>query len=106
MRITFIGSNYGNTPIVVEYIDIGGLPCSPSSIPSLSGGTDYRVAALPKKYVFGGINETNNYFNKILNLSNFVINSGDYLVLEVIPNPTQNQTSWDFYFTCLENFNC
>jgi hypothetical protein len=106
LKITFIGSNYGNTPIVVEFIDIGGLPCSPSSIPSLSGGTDYRVAALPKKYVFGSINETNNYFNKILNLSNFVINSGDYLVLEVIPNPTQNQTSWDFYFTCLENFNC
>ena len=105
LRITFIGSNYGNTPIVVEYIDIGGLSCS-SGPPALDKGIDYRVAALPKKYVFDSINATNNYFNKILNLSNFVINSGDYLILEVIPNSTQNQTSWDFYFTCLENFNC
>ena len=43
---------------------------------------------------------------KVINLSNFVINNGDYLIIEVIPNQTQNQTSWDLYFTCLERFEC
>jgi hypothetical protein len=39
-------------------------------------------------------------------LTNFIIDSGDYLILEVIPNTGITQTSWDLYFTCLENFSC
>lgn len=105
LKITFIGSNYGNVPIVVEYIDVGGLVCS-SGPPNLNAAVDYRVSALPKKHRFAAMNFVNNYFNKVLNFSNFVINPGDYLIIEVIPNQTQNQTSWDLYFTCLESFNC
>ena len=31
---------------------------------------------------------------------------GDYLILEVIPNQSNSQTNWDFYFTCLDTFDC
>jgi hypothetical protein len=46
------------------------------------------------------------FYAKPINLTNFTINSGDYLIIEVIPNPIENQTSWDLYFKCLESFNC
>jgi hypothetical protein len=106
LKISFIGSNYGNIPIVVEYIRVGGIINNPPPPFSFSSGVDYRVSAIPKLYPFGVGGYVNNYFPKVLNLSNFVINSGDYLIIEVIPNPTENQTSWDLYFTCLESFNC
>ena len=108
LKITFIGSNYGNVPIVVEYITVGGvLQCPNNFPPNLNKNIDYRVTSLPKKYVFlSTFQASNNYFMKVINLSNFVINNGDYLIIEVIPNQTQNQTSWDLYFTCLEQFEC
>ncbi len=105
LKMSFIGSNYGNVPIVVEYITVGGIVTCTGGTFSFATGIDYRVSATPKLYKFGS-NNVNNYFPKVLNLSNFVINSGDYLIIEVIPNQTQNQTSWDLYFTCLETFNC
>jgi hypothetical protein len=91
----------------VEYIQVGGVTqCSPGPL-NLNSNIDYRVTTLPKKYVFGNTSQaSNNYFMKVINLSNFVINNGDYLIIEVIPNQTQNQTSWDLYFTCLERFEC
>lgn len=107
LKITFIGSNYGNVPIVVEYITVGGVIQCPNSPLNLNKNIDYRVTSLPKKYVFTTpFQASNNYFMKVINLSNFVINNGDYLIIEVIPNQTQNQTSWDLYFTCLERFEC
>ena len=105
LKMSFIGSNYGNVPIVVEFIEVGGV-IGPTGPFSFSNGIDYRVVATPKLYKFGNLTDSQNYFPKVLNLSNFVINSGDYLIIEVIPNSTQNQTSWDLYFTCLETFNC
>ena len=74
---------------------------------NLNKNSDFRVSSIPKKYVFNSTSQaTNNYFMKVINLSNFIINNGDYLIIEVIPNQTQNQTSWDLYFTCLERFEC
>jgi hypothetical protein len=96
LKITFInadGTNY-NDPIVVEYITIGA---------SIPGDSDLGVNILPKRLETG---VSDAYFAKPINLSNFTINSGDYLVLEVIPNTGITQTSWDLYFTCLESFDC
>ena len=108
LKITFIGSNYGNVPIVVEFIQVGGVVSCPNTIPiDYNKNSDFRASIMPKKYVFNSVGlATNNYFMKVINLSNFVINNGDYLIIEVIPNQTQNQTSWDLYFTCLERFEC
>ena len=96
LKITFVnqdGTNYSD-PIVVEYLTIG------QSVP---GETDFRVSTLPKRIVMGYVDS---YYAKPIDLTNFTINSGDYLILEVIPNTGITQTSWDLYFTCLDNFSC
>ena len=108
LKITFIGSNYGNVPIVVENILVGSVISCPNSAPvNYNKNSDFRISTIPKKYVFSSPNTASNtYFMKVINLSNFIINNGDYLIIEVIPNQIQNQTSWDLYFTCLEIFEC
>ncbi len=96
LKITFVnadGSNY-NSPIVVEYLETG------VNVPN---GNDFRDTTVPKR-IPSSYNTT--YYAKPINLTNFIINSGDYLILEVIPNTSTNNTSWDLYFTCLENFDC
>jgi hypothetical protein len=94
LKITFYGSNYSD-PIVVEYLEEGYTLVD----------TDFDLTLTPKraKPIF---NVIRNYFPKVLNLSNFIINSGDYLEIEIIPNPINNNTSWKFYCECLETFNC
>jgi hypothetical protein len=96
LKITFVnqdGTNY-NSPIVVEYLTTG------QSVP---GDSDLSVNTIPKRLETG---QAPSYYAKPINLSNFVINNGDYLILEVIPNSGITQTSWDLYFTCLESFDC
>jgi len=96
LRITFInqdGTNY-NDPIVVEYLTSG------KSVP---GDSDLSVNTIPKRLETG---QSTSYYAKPINLTKFTINAGDYLILEVIPNSGITQTSWDLYFTCLENFDC
>jgi len=95
-KITFVnqdGTNYSD-PIVVEYIEVGQY---------VIGNTDWRVSTIPKRIQTFNLNA---YYGKPINLTNFTINNGDYLILEVIPNTGITQTSWDLYFTCLETFNC
>lgn len=95
-KITFVnqdGTNYSD-PIVVEYIEVGQY---------VIGNTDWRVSTIPKRIETFN---SNAYYGKPINLTNFTINNGDYLILEVIPNTGITQTSWDLYFTCLETFNC
>ena len=96
LKITFVnadGTNYSD-PIVVEYLITGE---------SVLGDSDLRVTTVPKR-IATGIPQS--YYAKPINLTNFTINNGDYLVLEVIPNSGITQTSWDLYFTCLETFDC
>jgi hypothetical protein len=96
LKITFInqdGTNYSE-PIVVEYLRTGQ---------NVIGGTDFRVTTLPKRIETGYVDS---YYAKPIDLTNFIINTGDYLILEVIPNTGITQTSWDLYFTCLDNFSC
>ena len=94
LKITFYGSSYSE-PLILEFITIGAY--SPQFTTNLSLLTLPKSAATP--------NDTS-YLSKVTNLSNLTINSGDYLILEVIPNQNNPQTNWDFYFTCLNTFDC
>lgn len=89
LKITFSGSSYDN-PIILEYWTIGGQNIS----------SNIGLLTLPKS------GQTSEYFSKVTSLTTLTINSGDYLILEVIPNPSNPQTNWDFYFTCLDTFDC
>jgi hypothetical protein len=96
LKITFVnadGTNY-NSPIVIEYINLGL---------SVVGDSDLSINTIPKRLETG---TSTSYYAKPLNLTNFNINNGDYLIIEVIPNTGITQTSWDLYFTCLETFDC
>jgi hypothetical protein len=87
LKITFYGSAYSE-PIILEFYTVG------SDLPN----SNYNV--------FPRLVSTNGVLQKVTNLSNFIINDNDYLILEVIPNPNNSQTNWDFYFTCLTDFDC
>jgi hypothetical protein len=96
LKITFVnqdGTNYSD-PIVVEYIEVGQ---------TVNGDSDTGVLTTPKRMETGN---SNAYYGKPINLTNFTINNGDYLILEITPNSSIPQTSWDLYFTCLETFDC
>jgi hypothetical protein len=87
LKITFYGSAY-NEPIILEYYTVG----------SNLSSSNYNV--------FPRLIRSNSILQKVTNLSNFIIGDNDYLLLEVIPNPNNPQTNWDFYFTCLTDFDC
>lgn len=89
IKVTFKGSAYSNIPMLLEWWDVGDYVTS-------------QTTTLP--YGWNSIN--NNPFKKIINLTNLTINDGDTLRLEVIPNPANPQTSWDYYFTCVDSIAC
>lgn len=89
LKITFYGSAYSN-PIILEYWAIGG-----------DLGTSFtNLLTFPKSA------DTADYFSKVTSLTSLSRNVGDYLILEVIPNQNNTQTNWDFYFTCMNTFDC
>jgi hypothetical protein len=90
LKISFNGSSNPNNPIILEWWTIGGQTT-----------TNILPSVLQKSAA------TSNYLNKITSLMSLSRNVGDILTLEVIPNPTNFQTNWDFYFTCLNtDFSC
>ena len=93
LKITFYGSSYLD-PIVIEYISVGN---------NLTG-TNFNVNVTPKTLKSGA--PADYYMSKVLTMTAFTINNGDYLEIEVTPNPTNNNTNWKFYCECLESFNC
>jgi hypothetical protein len=94
IKITLIGSSYSD-PIVIEYLSHGV---------DLTE-TNFDLTLTPKKAKQNFVTP-NAYFAKVLNLNNFTINTGDYLEIEITPNPLNNNTNWRFYCECLETFNC
>jgi hypothetical protein len=94
IKITLFGSSYTD-PIVIEYLSHG--------IDVTETNFDLNLTPKTAKPIFTSVNA---YFAKVLNLSNFTINAGDYLEIEVTPNPLNNNTNWEFYCECLETFNC
>lgn len=97
LKITFSGSAY-NEPLILEYWTIGTGSTLNSNISLLtlpkSGRTDFYTTP------------DFTYFFKVTSLTSLTRNPGDYLILEVIPNQLNPQTNWDFYFTCLDTFDC
>ena len=90
LRLTFYGSFYDNVPIIVEDIIVGGnLTQSNLSNSSFPKSAD--------TYVF---------YPKVTCLTAFTITEGDYITIEITPNTVTQNTKWDFYFKCLETFDC
>jgi hypothetical protein len=88
LKITFYGSAYSE-PIILEYWVIGE-----------ENSNNVKLTTFPK------LARTNQYVSKVTSLNQLNRNVGDYLILEVTPNPNNTQTNWDFYFTCLDSFDC
>ena len=92
LKITFFGSSYSD-PIVLEYISMGTNQTT----------TDFSLSLTPKT-----IKNTNvsTFFPKVLCLTAITVNNGDYLEIEITPNPINNNTNWELLCECLETFNC
>lgn len=88
LKFTFIGSAYSD-PIILEYWEVGNL-----------GVNSFSSTNLPYSA------STTEYVNKVTVLTGLTINLGDKIIMEVTPNSVNPQTNWDFYFTCLETFDC
>ena len=88
LTITFHGSGYSD-PIILEKFYVGQ-----------NTQTNFNPLILPKSA------STSGYLVKVTTLTSLNRNPGDYLMLNVTPNPNNTQTNWDFYFTCLETFDC
>jgi hypothetical protein len=89
LKITFYGSSYSE-PIILEYWVVG------NNITS----SNINLLTFPKS------GRTNSYLSKVTSLTSLTRSPGDYLILEVIPNQNNTQTNWDFYFTCMDSFDC
>ena len=90
IKLTLIGSAYGNNPIIVDYWNIGG-----------DLGTSIVTPT-----VFPKSADTTSSFQKITVLSAFTINNGDNILIEVAPSTANTQTSWTFYCGCVNDVNC
>jgi hypothetical protein len=90
IKISYVGSYYNNQPIVLEFSDAGfNIPFS-----------NYSLTINPKLIrSFGPI-------KKVTNLSNIIRSSGDYLLIEITPNPTNLKTNFNSAFQCLDTFDC
>ncbi len=86
IKITFKGSHYNNIPILLEYWKVGEY-VSPNE------------TTLP----YGWNTFNDNPFKKLINFENIVVNHGDKLILEVIPNTSNPQTNWEYYFGCVND---
>jgi hypothetical protein len=95
LKITFYGSSYAYNPIILEFLTTG--------LNSPQFNNNISLLTLPKS---ASTPTLSSFISKVTDLSNLTINSGDYLKLEVIPNPNNSTTNWDFYFTCLDTFDC
>jgi hypothetical protein len=90
LKMIFYGSYYGNEPIMIENVKIG-----------LDSGTPNVGPNVNPKVV-----DKDQFIKKVTCLTGFTINNGDYIKITVTPNSTNNNTLWDFYFTCLDTFDC
>ncbi len=89
LKITFYGSAYSN-PIILEYWTIG----------DQNNTSNIDLLTFPKS------GQTSGFLSKVTSLTSLTRSPGDYLILEVIPNQSNTQTKWDFYFNCMDTFDC
>jgi hypothetical protein len=91
IKISYIGSYYNNQPIVLEFSDVG------FNIPS----SNYSLTINPKLVRTFGFE-----YKKVTNFSNIIRSSGDYLLIQITPNPTNLRTNFESAFQCLDTFDC
>jgi hypothetical protein len=91
LRLTYIGSAY-DEELLIEDIQVG----------SGSLSENYSLNSFPKT---SRMQNENVYLKKVTCLTGITRTPGDSIKIEVIPNQTVNETTWDFYFTCLTGFN-
>ena len=89
IKVTFKGSAYGNIPMLLEWWQVGDYVTS-------------QTSTLP----YGWNSLYSGPLKKLINLTNLTVNEGDTLKLQVIPNTSNPQTSWDYYFTCVDDIAC
>lgn len=82
IKLTLTGSSYPY-PIVLEDYKIGGN----------SGGNDYTLTTFPKS-------TSRQTVRKIITLTGLTITNNDYININLIPNTSTNNTSWEFKFGC------
>jgi hypothetical protein len=95
VKITYYGTYYNNTPIILEYYNVG----------NDNSTTDFSNNLNPK-LVRNSLYSQQPGFNRVTCLTGLTRSVDDYLVLEITPNILNFKTDYDFYFTCLETFNC
>lgn len=95
LKITYYGSYYNNTPIVLEYWNVGANNTS----------TNYSTNLNPKTVRTTG-GSLSYGFNKVTCLTGLTRSNNDYIELEIIPNQSNPKTDFQLYFTCLENYDC
>jgi hypothetical protein len=103
LEIKFISGNPNGTnnpslysqPIWLEKAQIG------SSVLSSNIGTLSNISnnTYPKKI-------KNSFFKRIFTLTNISRSLNDSLEINILPNPTNPQTSWRLQMQCLDTFNC
>jgi hypothetical protein len=89
-KMTFYGSEYDFTPLVIENVRIG----------LDAGDIDVLPQTNPKRLPY------NDFVRKVTCLTAFTINEGDYITINITPNNVTNNTIWDFYLKCLNSFDC
>ena len=92
IKMTYYGSYYNNTPIILEYYQIG------NEIPD-TNFSDNQNPKLVQSYWDGE-------YVKVTNLTNIVRSTNDYIVIEIIPNITNSKTNFNLKLQCLDEFDC
>jgi hypothetical protein len=95
IKITYYGSYYNNTPIILEYWNVGHNNTSSNFSTNLNPKT---VKTFP--------GSTSSGFKKVTCLTGLTRSVNDYLVLEIIPNQFNPSTDFQLSFICLEDYDC
>jgi hypothetical protein len=90
LKLTYYGSAYNYTPILLDFWEVG------SDLTS----NNFGFTTFPKSA------DTSGYISKLTCLTGFTINENDTIIMEVTPNTSNPSTNWDFYFACVDSIDC
>ena len=92
IKMTYYGSHYNNTPIILEYYQVGNEIAD-------TNFSNNQNPKLVKSYWDGA-------YVKVTNLTNIVRSVNDYIVIDIIPNITNSKTNFSLKLQCLDEFDC
>jgi hypothetical protein len=97
IKITYYGSNYNNTPIILDYWSVGN-----NNVFTINSLTSFPKVAVTSD-IFPDIGEA---FGKVICLTGITRSVNDYLIIDIIPNQLNNKTNFKLKTKCLISFNC